>query len=273
MRTSLLSRAVVAVATLGIGSFALAAAPATAATANGITRDMVLAAAAGVRADGDFPFSDATGAALDALASRSCDLTGATEVQNFAEAIDTRGSVDALIVVSRFTVSEVVRDCTFVAIASSDAAHRLSGTLSVTDFGTNDGATPYPLTGDVVVSAAVTADADSFDTGFKAVGATVGMTKTVTTYKVPDKKTKSDKALARKKYDTRVTNAKRAYVKALAKADSKVEKKAAKKAYSARKARAKKKYRYAVASYKLAKVRTTQDVLHPFSVKVAPQAG
>jgi len=273
MRTSLLSRSVIAVATLGIGSVALAAAPATAATSNGITRDMVLTAAAGVRADGDFPFSDATTAALGALASRSCNLTGATEVRNRAEAIETRGNVDAVIVFSRFVVDETTRDCTFVAIASSDASQRLSGTLAVTDFGTDDGATPYRLSGDVTVSKAVTADAGGFDTGFTAVGATVETTKVLKTYKVPDKKTKSDKALARTKYETRVTNAKRAYGKALKKADSKAEKKAAKAAYSARKALAKKKFKYAVANYKFARVRTTQDVLHPFTVTVARQLG
>jgi hypothetical protein len=268
MRTSLLSRSVIAVATLGIGSVALAAAPATAATSNGITRDMVLTAAAGVRADGDFPFSDATTAALGALASRSCNLTGATEVRNRAEAIETRGNVDAVIVFSRFVVDETARDCTFVAIASSDASRRLSGTLAVTDFGTDDGATPYQLSGDVTVSKAV---AGGFDTAFTADGATVETTKVLKTYKVPDKKTKSDKALARTKYETRVTNAKRAYGKALRKADSKAEKKAAKAAYSARKALAKKKFKYAVANYKFARVRTTQDVLHPFTVTVAPQ--
>ena len=273
MRTSLLSRTVIAMASLGIGSVALAAAPATAAATNGITRDMVLTAAAGVRADGDFPFSDTTTAALGALVSRSCDLTGAAGVQNFAETIDTRGSVDALIVVSRFIADENTHDCTFVAIASSDASLSLSGELAVTDFGTNEGATPYQLSGDVMVSKAVTTAAGSFDTGFTAVGATVGSSRALTIYKVPDKKTKSDKALARTKYDTRVTNAKRAYGKALKKADTKAERKAAKHAYSARKALARKKFTYAVAGYKLAKVRTTQKVLRPFLVKVAPQAG
>ncbi|MET0820849.1 MAG: hypothetical protein ABWY58_07780 [Aeromicrobium sp.] len=273
MRTPILTRAAIAVATVGLGSVALAAGPATAATSHGITRDMVLTAAAGVRADGDFPFSDATTAAVGALVSRSCDLTGAAGVQNFAETIDTRGSVDALIVVSRFIADENTHDCTFVAIASSDASLSLSGDLAVTDFGTDEGATPYQLSGDVMVSKAVTTAAGGFDTGFTAVGATVGSTKVLETFKVPDKKTKSDKALARTKYDTRVTNAKRAYGKALEKADTKAEKRAAKQAYSARKAVAKKKFKYAVASYKFAKVRTTRKVLHPFSVKVAPQLG
>jgi hypothetical protein len=277
MRTSILSRSVVAVASLAIGSVALAAAPATATTPSGITRDMVLTAAASVRADqtNDVPYSDATKAALLALSSRACDLSGATEVLTYGGPVETPGSADALMVETEIYVGDSIRGCSFAAIASTDPELRLSGHLALTDRTYVDSieeetTTSYDISGPVFTTPPLKLD-DSFSySNFKAVGSTVGSTKVLNTDKVPDKKTKSDKALAHKKYKTRVTNAKRAYAKALKKADSTSETRAAKRAYRARKAIAKAKHTYAIANYKIVKVRTTQDIVRPFSVRVDP---
>lgn len=277
MRTSILSRSVIAMASLAIGSVALAAAPATAAAPSGITRDMVLTAAASVRADqnNDVPYSDATKAALLALSSRACDLSGATEVRTYGRPVEGPGSADALMVETEIYVGESVRGCSFAAIASTDPELRLSGRLTLTDRTYIDSVqdettTSYDISGLVFTTPPLKLDGGFSYSTFKAVGSTVGTTSVLNTYKVPDNKTKSDKALARKKHETRVANAKRAYVKALKRADSKSEKRAAKRAYSARKAVAKTKFQHAIANYKIAKVRTTQDVVRPFSVKVDP---
>jgi hypothetical protein len=274
MRTSILSRSVIAVATLGIGSVALATAPASAATSNGITRDMVLTAAASVRADwaNDVPYSETTNAALLALSSRACDLSGASEVRTYGRPVGTPSSADGLMIETEIHVGESVRGCSFAAIASTDSTLQLSGTLSLSDTTYTDSAnetkeSSYDLSGSVFTSPPLKVDGGSYSS-FKAVGSAIGSTKVLTLQKVLDKKSTSDKALARKLYDTRRTNAKRAYTKAVKRTHSKAARTAAKKAYNARKALAKTKYRTAVSDYEIVKIRSTQNIVRPFSVRV-----
>ncbi|MFC5676762.1 hypothetical protein [Aeromicrobium endophyticum] len=276
MRTSILSRAVIAAATLAIGSVALAAAPATAATSNGITRDMVLTATSSIRADWakNEPQSEATKASLLALASRACDLKGAEDV--YGVPLQKPGNVDGLFVGARTPIGNGWDECQFAAIAPTDPSLNLTGRGTVTtsayvggEYTTGD--VDYALSGDVFASPAVTGNSRIIR--LAAEGSAVGSTKVVTTHRVPNAKTSADRKTARTMYGKRLTNAKRAYTKALKKADRTVEKKAAKSKYVARKAHAKSKYQEAVAGYKIATERSTVNVDRPFSFSFDTQLG
>jgi hypothetical protein len=287
MRTSILSRSVIAVASLAIGSVALAATPATAATPSGVTRDMVLTAANGVRtaeANGANP-SVATTRALRAVVTRGCDFSAAD-----GESLDGESDVDVTtagddadgLLVSTYISSDFGsgRYCTIAAFAAADASFQLSGTATLTGVEytlENDNWTPSDvktlqtsaLSGDVFV----TAPLDSRNVEVRSASASGNATKTTTvktSRKVLDKKTRSEKKAANAKYDQRVKAAKKSYAKALDKAgNSKTKKAAAKKAYSAKKKSYKAKLKYATAKYKIVKGTKKVTETRSFSITTA----
>ena len=276
MRPSVLSRSVVAVASLAIGSVALAATPASAATSD-ITRDQVIAAVNAVRADA--ADEEGSGGPIEAvypLVSAACNvLPGETIVYASGEATEEGEAADGLLATGAIETADGasdlsgVRFCVFGATASTDATFALSGstTLSYTsaDAPGND---PVPhttsraLSGTVGVSKPYLFDLTlGFPTDVTLVsnGNAVRTTSVTTTKTITVAKTASQKKSAKKTYAKRLKTAKKAYVKALDKAGSKTtKKKAAKKKYSAAKSSAKTAYRKAIGS-----VRTNVPVSEP----------
>ena len=270
----------IAVASLAIGSAALVAAPATAATSTGITRDMVLTAATALRADSSTVTPEAQ-AALDALASRSCTAPTIGAAQTFGQAVQTPDGVDGL-AVTRVVTSPGGSDpspstCSFVALAPIGANTTFTGDALVNTtyiFGTPSsddpaaGATVYPLSGDVFVSPAFAASVPAI-VSVRSTGLLTGpgSKRVLTTTKVADKKSKAVKRYAKKKYVSRLKAAKKAYATALKKAGTNQAKKdQARMAYASRKASVTSLYKYQVANYKLVKIRSSQADARRFSV-------
>ncbi|KAA1380438.1 hypothetical protein [Aeromicrobium fastidiosum] len=279
MRPSALTRSAIAVATLSLGSLALAAVPAQADTPSGISRDMVLTAAAGVRATppgtGTVLFGDAKGygsaanRALKAMVNRVCvtDPDGPELSLGFiAGAAAPGGSTDGVVVsayilnieASSSSGSEAGRVCSFGVLAPVGLRSVLTGTAALT------GAPAVAVSGDVFATPASniafgpsspepSTGTPTFTASGNAIQSNV--------VKVKDKKTTSQKKAAKVKYDKRLKAAKKAYKKALDKAGSS-KSKAAKAAWTAKKKAAKAAYRYAIAGYKL----VTQKVNSPFSI-------
>jgi hypothetical protein len=276
MKKSVLSRSMTAVATLAVGSVALAAVPASAATSSGVTREQVLAAAAGVRsgpvASGNpitTNYGPAANRALKAMANRACGIDpdgNDVAVTSIAAATASGGSAEG-VVVSAVVFSldpanpdagNAQRLCTFGALAATAERSVLSGTATVA------GSSPVALSGDAFITPAVFGPASSSGTVAARTSFTASGNATQSNVvKVKDKKTKKEKKAAKAKYDKRLKAAKKAYKKALDKAgSSKSKKAAAKKAWSAKKKAAKAKYKYAVAGYKL----VTRKTATPFNV-------
>jgi hypothetical protein len=278
MRTSILTRSAVAVATLAVGSAVLVAAPAQAATTNGITRAEVLAAANEARTSlsANRPTSSP---AITALASKACGVPLSGVSQAIASPVDTPDSVDG-VAVSAFLVPETdseespTRTCTFAAGAAVGSGTSLSGEAIVATY-LFDGRSITPslqsldLSGDVFASSAVMTTTGFVLTSFGASGLATGQPskRVVTLTKKFDKKSKADKKAAKKAYVKRLKAAKKAYAKALKKAGSSRSKKsAARAAYTARRSSAKQAYSYAIADYKYVKTRTKQADSVRFSV-------
>lgn len=312
MRSSFLSRSVVAVATVAVGSVALAAVPASAATTSGVTRDSVLAAAAGVRADreGDTS-SPSTQKVLEELVSRSCTVQTGAPTFVSGNPLEDAGSVDGLSVFAAWFTDgsqspsptfDNVSVCTFVAVAPTASGLELTGKATVDsavitltddeeedtgeeeDDGWEDDTlsriqaltpvfdettTTYTLSGDVFVTPAVQNATGLVGFSARAAGTATRTDPVFTTEKVADKKSKADKKAARSKYEKRLKAAKSKYAKALDRAGSSATKKAAaKKTYRAARATARAKYAYAIADYKLAKVRSKKTDDRPFSFTI-----
>jgi hypothetical protein len=292
MSPSILTRSVVAGASLALGSVALAATPAIAAdtkaatTPAGVTRDMVLSAAAGFRGEGD-PLSAYK--AVFALVNRACsvDADGGERIDSTDEPqvipAASRSHADAVVILadieSLFTGTK--RQCVVLAVAATEPGFSLTGnsTLTVETQPAGDGpilleaaAGPAtlvtPLSGDVSTTTfKVPAGEESTDGTFSVNGSSVKITKVTTPKKVPDKKTKAEKKKAKKTYAKRLKAAKAKYEKALDRAgSSKTKKAAAKKAYSKRKSSAKAKYKYAIANYKIVRKTTSTTDSRPFTL-------
>lgn len=278
MPRSSLSRPLVALASLALASAALVAAPAQAATPSGITRDMVLTGATGLRASYETGLSPsaATVKAIRAILNRACAVSADDgEALTEINAIPTTAgaSADGLLVYGRignFDTSET-HDCVAGVVASVDPGRVLSGSATLTAK-TNPGAQSQTvtaqLTGDVAATPAISTVGGGSITElptFTASGAATLTTK-IPAKTVKDKKTKAEKKAAAKKYTKKLKALKKSYAKALKRAgSSKSKKAAATKAYVARKKAAKAAYRYAIANYRIVKkARTTQDV-RPFS--------
>jgi hypothetical protein len=290
MRSSILSRSVVAVATLAIGSVALSAVPATAATASGVTRDQVLTVVNGLRAaqasDAE-TLSPAVSRAARALVYKTCDVVPDEDEDadiSVLELMNDGDDAQGLVVTARvYRDFSGTTDCTFAAVATSDTSSTLSGTATVTaSRNIYDPANDQNVVRPVSQTTALSGDAYTtpiivtpsyngtalYNIGGSAEGNATKTTKVTTSTKVTDKKSKAEKKAAKAKYDKRIKAAKKAYAKALDQAgSSKSKKAAAKKTYRAARAAAKASYKYATAGFKVVrKTRTITDV-RPFSIK------
>jgi hypothetical protein len=280
MRTTFLSRSIIAAAAFAAGSAALASVPATASTPSGITREMVLTAADGIRAaysSGDEP-STATIKAVRAIVNRACnvDADGGEFVDNNSLTglpVQAGGSADGLAAGGQIVniLTDTARSCIVGVVTSTTPGYDLSGTatLSATSSPGNQVRTvTAPLSGDVAATAPLLAGGGGFSgmATFSATGA-ASRTVVVPAKTVKDKKTKAEKKAAKKKYAKRLQAAKKAYAKALERAGGSTTKRAAaKKAYSAARQSAKAKYRYATADYRIVKKATTTTDSRPFSL-------
>jgi hypothetical protein len=294
MSPSILTRSVVAVASLALGSVPLAANPAiatgakAATTPAGVTRDMVLTAAANFRSGGD-PVKGYQ--AVFAMVNRACSVdadSGERIDIDDADAPDvipaaTKSHADAVLI--RVTIESIfggsTRECIVLGVAASEPGFSLTGnsTLTVETQPAGDGpilmkaaAGPAtlvtPLSGDVSTTTfKVPTGEESTDGTFSVDGSSVKITTVTTSKKVPDKKTRAEKKKAKKTYAKRLKAAKARYEKALDRAgSSKTKKAAAKKAYSKRKSSAKAKYTYAIANYKIVRKTTSTTDSRPFTL-------
>lgn len=252
MRTSIITRSVVATASLAIASVALAAAPAD------VTRDMVLAAASGLRAAdaADESLSSATQKALRSIALRSIALRSCGvdadngDILPYVDGLPTQPNADADGVIVYAPIYNTVdnsatRYCLVGAVAPTAAGFTLTGSGSLNVVTVADSATlergsvgiaagptslALPMSGDVAATAfTVPANEGLGEVSLAASGASVKVTKTTTTVK--DKKTKAEK-----------------------------------KAYTKKKASAKAAYKYAIADFKIVKKASSQTDSRPFSI-------
>ena len=159
MRSSILSRSVVAVASLAIGSVALAAVPASAATPAGTTRDQVLSLATSARADGG-ELSQATRAAAAQILNRECGTQAPRIITEDSIRAVQPVAVDATVdgVYLNATVRDEngqgtgVGDCAVGIVAARASGTTLSGSASLTTtplFGTTVTTPAASLSGDV----------------------------------------------------------------------------------------------------------------------------
>jgi len=277
MRPSTLTRSAIALASLALGSTVLAAAPATAATPSGITRDLVLTAANEMHQA--YPPNSPGLKAIVAIFNRGCNVdfdNGEFVIPDSVQAIPmTAGSsADGLIAFATIynAFESSARDCRVGVVAATSPDRNLSGTatLTVTINGVPS-TTTTPLSGDVTATMPISAAPGNFSglPAFSASGSAVKTTAVKTTTKVKDKKTKAEKKKAKKTYTQRLKAAKKSYQKALKKAgSSKSKKSAAKRTYSAKRSSAKTTYRYAIANYKIVTRTTQQTDSSPFAISL-----
>lgn len=257
MRTSLLSRSAVAIASLAAGTAVLTAAPATAADPPVITQEMVLKVAKSIRAGGPGPDD---GAILTPLVLRGCNLAGPDNMIGFDLAPVTAGQADGLLFAIKTRTTDALhvstdRTCVFTALTPIRPGATLAGNAVITAIPTGQGATPVTrassMSGSVFISAPVILEpnvnitsASLVATGSALVRTAVTTTTTTTTPKTP-----AQIRAAKDKYAKALKSAKKTYTKALKKAGKNSAKKAAaKKVYAVKKATARRTYDKARAS-------------------------
>ncbi len=295
MRSSVLSRSVIAVASLAIGSAALAASPATAAPSTVLTRGEVLAAAAALRADAvSGRQSETSKALIDALAAKVCGIPVDSVFLSGGTAVTVPDSVDGL-TVTVLQPSETpaggpttpfgdVDSCTFAAVAPIGGSTTFDGDLDVTTDNlffpggiggpggigsSTENTSRYQLSGNVFASPAVkTTHQISFSSlTSEGLVTTPDGKRVLTESKIADTKSKAVKKAAKKTYVKRIKAAKKTYAKAVKRAGGNQTKKAAARmAYVNRRAVLTSAYAYAIADYKLVKTRSTQADARRFSV-------
>lgn len=142
MRKSILSRSVIALATLSLGPLALAAVPASAAAPSDITRQQVLAAASAVRAESSLSallISPATSRALRVLANRACSIDPDGEefaVLSLSEATAGGQSADGVVVSALVVTADIANLITsFTAIEEPPAGVEIGDFLRLCSFG------------------------------------------------------------------------------------------------------------------------------------------
>lgn len=290
MRTSLLSRSVIAVASLAIGSVALAATPATATPAEVVTRDLVLAVAQQEPSSTSNPSDE-----LARLVSLTCGFQNGSGDDHFhtvnAKPFVT-DNVDGVLVSADLHEPSAAddttdRQCNFAAVITTDASFTLSGNAVITVTGgeplgrmaeplTETGTTP--LSGNLVVTAPINVD-NYFNISTASLAATgnaIGSTNVTTTenVKVLKPRTKAGEKAAKAKYAKRLADAKKWYAKALDKAGNSKRKQAAvKKSYAAKKAAYKAAYEKRYSMIQTVTKTTAQTVTRPFDVSVSVAAG
>jgi hypothetical protein len=249
MHTSILTRTVISVASLAIGSVALAAAPASADTPAGITREAVLKVASDARFVGG-PFGSELDPAAQALVEKVCGLPSSAKAQVRLDPGTDQDGVDGFLAraVVEGTEETASRTCTFAAFATSEPFSSMSGTANISaqqpdliEFRAAAPSHDYALSGDVYVTAPVD-DIGFNDFADATASGTVTRTEAArtTTSRVITPKTTARKAAARKAYQRTIDKAQAKLAKALKKAGNSSSKKAAaRKTYAARKKAAK----------------------------------
>lgn len=281
MRTSVLSRAVIAIAALGIASAALAAPASAAASPSGITRDQVVAAANALRSapipDDPTDMSGPTARALRVLANRACKINQDYEAALFltANASPAGQAADAVFVTALvvnlddFSAPGAMSSCTFGAVAATQKSAILSGTATFT----TDTTSTAPLSGDVYVTKALRNPSDDSSVttwSIAASGEATTTTKSTTTTTVPTPKSTAQKKAAKAKYNKALSSAKKSYKKALKKAgSSKSKKAAAKKAYNKKRSAAKARYKLAIATKRTITTTKVTKTPQTFAVSAA----
>lgn len=285
MRTSLLSRSVIAVASLAIGSVGMVV-PAVAAVPVGVDRDAVLSLAHDLHAYAgpEDARPETLNRTVELLISRACafETSGDTEIITIDAEPFMAGAADGVVITARLReesadTATTRRWCTFGAIASTDAAFALSGYVAISVM--TDDRTPPRLTaaaqttageilsGAVFVTAPIITNASVDITSSKltASGNATRSIKVTTPHKVTTPKSKSAKKAAKKKYDKKLKTAKAKFEKAGKSAK-------AKKAYRTAKAAAKKAYKKAIVTVKTVKKTTVRTENRPFNVNVTARS-
>lgn len=265
MRSSLLTRSAVTVATLAIGSVTLAAAPASADTV-GTSRLTVLSIADGERTGGPFSNDDD----VDALVEKVCAIGDAEYYYGISPTYEANG-VDGFLVQAAVRIgdTDVASNCTFAAFAATRPSSTMSGTatISLREPAVIDAerlvaadAAPrhdFALSGEVYVTAPVD-DIGYEDAAIATASGAVTTTEasTSTTSRVVTPKSTERKRAAYKAYNRTLDKAQAKLAKALKKADGSSKKTAARKAYAARKKAALAKRHAALDGTKTTVVRT-----------------
>lgn len=283
MKTSLLSRSLIAGTTLAVGSAVLVFSPATAEVPAAITRAEVISAAAIAR--GPQPPAAPENNQVRALLEKACDIaTDGTELiaAGFASsAVASGGMVDGLLLATNVgvyndanhTTLVEIRPCTVALLTTTNPAFKMDGDHSVVSVGNGvDGTVTNYLTGGVVVTTPILAGETVVDARVADLTASGKVVRTIqvpTRTKVTTNKTARQKAAAKKTYVSKVKAAKKKYNKAVKKAGkSKSRRAAAKKKYNVRKASYKRTYLKAIAPVVKYKSGTRSQVAEsiPFSV-------
>lgn len=281
MRTSFLTRSVIAVASAAIGSALLVAAPAQAADPPVINHDLVMKIAKAFRSQDNDP---SLRSQFEALISRGCTFTFSEDnsIEGTAiQALPAGTSVDGLLL--SFDLREVddqqnqtERTCVFSVLTPSSRGSALSGTSILSATSSAPGAQPIQrasaLSGEVHFTAPINLPADTH-LRIASIAASGDATSTYTstmTERVPAPKSKAQKKAAKAKYSTQLKSAKKTYTKAVKKAGSNKSKKArAKKTYNNKVAAAKRTYTKAIATtFKVSTKTTTQIDRLPFTFNV-----
>jgi hypothetical protein len=274
MRTSILTRSTLAIASLAIGSIALAAAPSNAAAPSGVTRDLVLTVAEHARTiSGDGPDTDT-------LSTRVCGVRDGEELENaYARPVYSPDGVDGVLVSAYYFTqgADSYRYCTFAAFAAASPYVTLSGTATLTGVPVGDNLRPADstittatLSGDVTVTAAVDTS-EYYDISATAAGDVIRTTTSTTTHsRTITPKTTQQKKAAKKARDSTVSAAKKVYDKTIKKAGSSASKKAsARRAYTAKKKAANATFRAARAGIlSVGSTTTSTTASSPFSVSI-----
>lgn len=238
MRTSLLTRSAIAVASLAIGSVALTAAPATADAPSGVTRELVVNTAYRYTDDDSAP---------RALIQKVC---GPGTISDFSTStLSYSADVDGVLVQAFLDYQDGVensgRYCTFAALVTSAPFASLSGTVTITPNQLERVAAPTgttsQLSGDVFVTKPIADSAYAFSARADAAGDVVKVEQAKTSStRVSKPKSTAYKNKALKSYKRSVAKAQAELAKALEKAGNSSSKKAAaRKEFRARKKAAK----------------------------------
>lgn len=281
MRTTILSRVVIAVATIGISAGVLAATPTHA--AGGVARALVLDAsiAIGAEAPNTRPdrYAPSTKQALRALTNPVCGVDTSSELvvtTNAAPTESADGAEGLTVIASIMALNgalpeDQMRICAFGAIATQNAAFSLNGTATL-DYGRTvvsrlSGGTTVTGPIHIKLSPAPDAPAPPMVLTFATHGSASHTTTTARTVRVPDPKSKAAQKAAKATYTQALAAAKKKYKKALTKAGSSTTKKtAAKRAYAAKKKSLKASYTFVVANYAFVKQTQRSTSTAPFQL-------
>lgn len=279
MRRSL-SSIILATTSLAVAA-TVASGPASAAGNPGITRDMVLTAASGLRTPA-INTRQATETAIRQIIGRACtaDLGGAAELYQWRASVADGAGVAGVVVRASIiepsaSSSSVSRMCTFAVMTpTASSKHRLSGayTLGVDVMGEASREFRGGLYGTVQLTTVLSLPRNRYieSTRLTASGASELATRTSVESRVKTPKTKKQLRTAKRKLKASDKKAAATYKKALKAAGrSEVKRAAAKKQYRATRARAMKIYKKNTRTFVIKHVPGENVESQEFTVKVS----